>query len=68
MDTQLLQAFPQPLAFVVLILGLFTVCFIALAGLIIADRLVERRAARLTRGHSLQLSFESLIDELTAYA
>jgi len=30
--------------------------------------LVERRAARLAHGQSLQLSFESLINELTAYA
>lgn len=67
-DTQLLQSFPQPLPIVVLILSLFAVCFTMLTGLIVADQIVEHRAEQLARGQSLQLSFESLITELTAYA
>ena len=68
MDAQLIQPFSQPLPIVVLILGLFAICFFALVGLTIADQIIERRTAKLTQSHSFQLSFESLINELTAYA
>ena len=68
MDTQLNTIVSQPLPIVLLFVGLLVVCAVTLLVLIVADRLVEARAARLARGQSLQLSFESLISELTAYA
>jgi len=68
MATQSIVSLPQPLPIVVLILGLFALCALALVGLLIADRIVEGRSARLVQGESLQLSFDSLIGELTSYA
>jgi hypothetical protein len=55
----------HPLPLVTLIIGLFVVCALALTGLIWADWRAERRLNPPQRDH-LQLSLESLIQELTA--
>jgi hypothetical protein len=55
----------QPLPLVTLIIGLFLACVLSLAGLVIADWLVERRLN--PKPDALQLNFESLIRELTAF-
>jgi hypothetical protein len=55
----------HPLPLVVLIIGLFVACAVVLAGLIVADHLAERRLNPPQRD-PLQLSLESLIQELTA--
>jgi hypothetical protein len=56
----------HPLPFVTLVIGLFLVCVLSLTALIVADWLVEHRLDP-TRRDGLQLNFESLIVELTAY-
>jgi hypothetical protein len=55
----------HPLPLVTLIIGLFLACVLSLAGLIIADWLVEHRLN--PKPDALQLNFESLIGELTAF-
>jgi len=55
----------HPLPLVTLIIGLFLVSALTLTGLIVADRLAERRLSPPKRD-TLQLSLESLIQELTA--
>jgi hypothetical protein len=60
------EAAMHPLPLVTLILGLFLACVLSLAGLIVADWLVEHRLD-LPKRDSLQLNVESLIRELTAY-
>ena len=58
----------HPLPLVSLILGLFVLSALALTGLIVADKVAEyRRHPQQPRDH-LQLSLESLIQELTATA
>lgn len=57
----------HPLPLVGLIIGLFLVCTLGLTALIVADWLAERRLNP-PRREPLQLSLESLIQELTAYA
>jgi hypothetical protein len=57
----------HPLPLVLLIIGLFLVSALALLGLIIADQVVEYRRRSLQRD-PLDLSLESLIQELTASA
>ena len=57
----------HPLALVSLIIGLFVLSALALAGLIVADRLAEYRR-RPQQRDQLQLSLESLIEELNATA
>jgi hypothetical protein len=57
----------HPLPLVSLIIGLFVLSALALAGLIASDRLAERRRNPPQRDQ-LQLSFESLIEELTSTA
>lgn len=57
----------NPLPFVTLVIGLFLACVLGLSALIVADWLVERRFNPPKRD-TLQLSVESLIRELTAYA
>lgn len=57
----------HPLPIVLLIIGLFLASALALAGLILADRVAERRR-RAPRQDELGLSLESLIQELTATA
>jgi hypothetical protein len=56
----------HPLPFVTLVIGLFLTCVLSLTALIVADWLVEHRLDP-TRRDGLQLNFESLIVELTAY-
>jgi hypothetical protein len=55
----------HPLPLVLLIIGLFLASALALTGLIVADRLAERRLNPPKRDQ-LQISMESLIQELTA--
>jgi hypothetical protein len=57
----------HPLPIVSFILGSFLFCACALVGLIVVDRLVERRLNQ-PLSEPLQLSLESLIGELTVYA
>lgn len=57
----------HPLPLVTLIIGLFLLCSITLAGLIAADHVVERRL-KPARQDALQLNLDSLIRELTIYA
>ena len=57
-----------PLPLVSLILGLFLLSALVLAGLIVLDNLAERRGAPKLHEHSRQLNLDSLIQELTAYA
>lgn len=57
----------HPLPIVLLIIGLFLASALALLGLIVADQIAERRR-RSPQQDELGLSFESLIQELTATA
>lgn len=58
----------HPLALISLIIGVFTLSVLSLAGLALKDWLDERRA-RLSPPHeSLQLELQPLIDELTSFA
>jgi len=56
----------HPLPLVTLILGLFLVSALVLTGLIVADRLAERRLNPPKQRDQLQLSLDLLIQELTA--
>jgi len=58
---------PQSFAIVIFI-GSLAAGFLGLAGIFIADRILEPRTTGAARGHSFNLSFESLIAELTASA
>ncbi|MDR3418548.1 MAG: hypothetical protein P4L83_20450 [Nevskia sp.] len=59
-----------PLPIVSLIVGLFVVCAVTLAGLLFADWLAERRLnpPKKHKPLRLQLNLDSLIRELTATA